>query len=707
MRRHLASLLLTVLTTLLALLPGLAFAQQPAAQPVRLRVVLVLDASGSMAANDPGRLVRVAAKMLSDLADERDRVTVISFGSEAKTLAASSGAEHDALRAAIETLGRSEMCTDYGRALDAAAAALPAEPAPGERRVVLFLTDGRFEPTKPTGSCGDFERSKDDERRAIAAAVDQSVSRLRTAGARVFAIGLGAAPARAERSSALLSHVASDTGGRVQAQSARDVPRIFAGIFGALVGSPVIQQQLDRGRGSLDFEIPRGADRLHVILVAQSPTDLPSFRLSRRAAASEPVSFEPARIESGTPSGYELAVVSRDAAGGYALAGEPTGPVEVLIVPDVGLALRFEGIPKLLPETERLAGTVALRTRLGDPVKLAPEFLGNVLLTVSVGGQKLFDQAPDALGQARFSSTTPLARGEYHLVASALHSQGLLEVAPTELAFTVLPQFELGFAPATVRFDTMAEPGAIQLSPGSATSIEVSVPPKLPADITLALRLPDGPASRDLRLEPTTITVGPDKPRVVPLTLRFADARKLRGEDARYQGELRLVPTAESAKLLTGNKEWRLSLDGRLRHWTLGRYLDEYWRELCAGLALVLLLLWLIGRAVAGKFPDKARIHYLEVGQQFESDSQIKRYQRRGAYRAARLRFPLGKKARPLVTFRTKGGGFALVPENATAITILDDTVPEAEREKHRPFDGHWDQRYRLADRYEVWLTRS
>jgi hypothetical protein len=485
------------------------------------------------------------------------------------------------------------------------------------------------------------------------------------------------------------------------------VPRIFAGIFGALVGSPVIQQQLDRGRPSLDFDIPRGADRLHVILVPQSPQDLPSMRLGHRGATPDAVAFEPARIEAGTSSGYQLGRVGRDAAGSYQLAGEPRGPVEVLIVPDVGLALRFEGIAKVLPESEKLSGTVALRTRLGDPVRLAPEFLGNVLLTVTLGGQKLFDQRPDPLGAATFSTTAPLGRGEYRIVASAQHAQGLLDVTPIELALTVLPQFELGFAPAELRFDTMAEPGPIRISPVTPFSIVVTAPAKLPADITLVLGLPDRLAERDLVLEPSTITVGPDKPRQIPLTLRFADARRLRGEQLRYQGNLLLTPVADGAKLLTGAKEWRFPIDGRLRAWTLGRYLDEYWRELLAGLCALLLLAWLVGRALAGKFPDKARLHYLEVGQQFESDSLVKRHQLRGAYRPARLRFPLGKKARSLVTFRTKGSSFELVPESATAITILDDTLPEAEREKRRPFAGRWDQRYRLGDRYDVWLTRS
>ena len=107
--------------------------------------------------------------------------------------------------------------------------------------------------------------------------------------------------------------------------------------------------------------------------------------------------------------------------------------------------------------------------------------------------------------------------------------------------------------------------------------------------------------------------------------------------------------------------------------------------------------------AVAAKFPPKARIHYQELGEPFESDSLIKRYQKRGAYRSARFRFPLGKKAKPLVSFVASGSGFEVRPEGTPVIEV--GAVPEAERTK--PFRGSWEQRYRLGDRYEVWLTRT
>ena len=92
MMRRLA-LLLALLVTLLAF--------PAAAETTRLRIVMVLDASGSMAQNDSQRLVRVASKMLAELTNDHDHITVMSFGSQMKTLVETSGAEHAAIRDAI------------------------------------------------------------------------------------------------------------------------------------------------------------------------------------------------------------------------------------------------------------------------------------------------------------------------------------------------------------------------------------------------------------------------------------------------------------------------------------------------------------------------------------------------------------------------------------------------------------------------------
>lgn len=693
------------LVIFLAMLACLVVARGTTAQSAaRLDVILVLDASGSMAGNDPQKLVRVASKMLSDLADERDRVTVMSFGSKVTTLASASGSEHEKLRAAIDTLGRTESCTDYLQALDAAAGKF-GDTKPGrERRVVLFLTDGRFEPVDPNGSCGRFEGAGEDIRKPIEDGIERAAARFKKVGARVFTIGLGNAPTQAADSARVLRNVATITDGQfLHAKGPRDVPKIFADIFGGLVGAPVMQRSLDAGRQSVKFSVPKGADRLHVVLVPDSPADLDKIRLSH---GGKSVPFEPIRREERTQSSYRLARVNTSVAGDYELTGSGTGRVEVLVIPDVGLSLVIEGVPDLLPEGAALDGKVALRTRLGDRVKLAPEYLSHVTFTVQLQEEAIFDGRPDENAEVKLAAKKPLKRGKYVVSARASHGLGFLSVDPVSHHFSVEPRFSLTIDTHELAFDTMAEEGElIPLTEEGA--FKLVAPKKMPVPITMKLTYPSD-MLRDMFIEPTDeVTFGPGKPREHIIRLKWKDARALRTESHLYSGIVKIEPLPAHAKLLVGKRAWELPVKGKLREWTLMRWLEEYKWELLIALGILLLIIYAIGRFIAQTFPPKARIHYVEVGQEFESDSLIKRYARHGAYRNAKFKFPLGKKARPLVHFQSTGAGFMVLPAQGTTITILDELMPETDRERRKPFKGYWEQRYRLGDRYEVWLTRS
>ncbi|MCA9619301.1 MAG: VWA domain-containing protein [Myxococcales bacterium] len=693
MLRRLACLLLT--------LAILALGRSAPAAETRLSVVLVLDASGSMAQNDPQRLVRLASKMLVDLTDERDRVTVMSFGSQVQTLHTARGDEHAALRAAIERLGRGESCTDYAQALEAAAERFAGAAPAGERRVVLFLTDGRFEPVKSTGSCGAFDQAREEDREETAKRVMAAAKRFEQAGARVFTIGLGRAVTVAQHSSALLHEVAAATRGQfVHAQEARDVPAIFAGIFGALVGAPVLQEVLDAEHPQLSFSVPGGADRLHVVLVPQAAADLDRVRLDR---GSDNIPLESPQSESALAS-YRLARVTQGVAGTYSLTEDGRGRIDVLVVEDVGLSLRIEGVGEVVAEGEVLRPTVALRTRTGEPVHLPSAYLDKVRLAVSLGESGLFDQRPDAEGAAHLK-TAPLKRGEYRITAEASHQLGFLDVEKAAVAFRVEPRFSMTIDTAPLSFDCMAEEdGLVPLtSPGTVTLV---APEDLPVDVPLAVEVPEAMTSV-FDIEPRVITFGKGQPRSASFVLRFKDPRSLRRREAHFSGFLKLVPAPEVDELLVGTKAWKVTVDAHLRPWTWRRYFEEYKWHLLAGLLGLLSLIWLVGRLLAERFPEKARVYYVEVGQEFQSDSLIRRHARRGAYRSARFSFPLGKKARPLVELRAKGGRFLVTPAEGVTITILDDSLPEDQRERRTAFTGSYLQRYRLDDRYELFLARQ
>ena len=701
LRRWLAALVLIAV----ALVPGAARAASP-----RLRVVLVLDASGSMKKNDPDLLARLAAKLFVDLADERDRISVVSFGSGARTLHTATGTQRGPLFGAIERVGRDEECTDYARGLEAAARELSGAPAPGERRLVLFLTDGQLEPAKDDGKgCGRFDAASEKDRKQAADRVFAAAAALARSKAKVYAVGLGDKLAAARHSRALLEELGKRTGGRfIEARRADQLPESFAGIFAALVGAPVSKHA--SGGESLRFRIPADAGQAHVVV----RTDDPALRVQiRRGGATWPFGKAAGafrgpelRMEQGkTQRGYVVAWLREPETGEYELvrtAGR--APLRAWVISDVGLSLRVENVAAVVPETEAPLVRVALRSRGGKPVPLDPGFLQKVTFSVELAGQAPLRAPASGRDSVELRAPKLSPRAEPYVVrASAEHGEGFLQVDPVEHRFRVIHQVPLELDESVrIEFDTMAEEGPIPLAKPAV--VRVKAPAELPTDFTVALTLPPGPAREDLRFEPANVTFGPGKPREVPLTVTFADPESLRSVDRKYDGTLSLVLSDEHQKLASGKHSWSLPLAGTVRSWTLGRWLEEYEWQLGIGIFLLLLAVWGIGRAVARDFPPKARIHYVEVGQAFESDSLIRRFAKKGAYRSARLEYPLGKNAKKLVAFVSTGAGFEVVPERSAPVTVVGE---ESAGEKRSPFRGSWDQRYRLGDRWEVWLTRS
>ncbi len=690
-----------------AFLVALGAAPARAAPPTRLNVVVVLDVSLSMRDNDPDYLARLAARLLSDLTDARDKVTLVSFGSGAKKILSAGGDAHDALQKALDGVVPADKCTDYASGLGAAAAELSGPQPAGERRLVVFLTDGEYHPAKdPAEGCTPatrFENPKlaDEDRARFEKGVLDAASRLSAAHAKVFVVGLGGAFDKAKRSRALLDEVAKRTGGRFLAATSADrVPELFTDVFATLVGAPVFKPA---PAGVVSIDVPPDAEQLHLVARVDDPSGgVEVTRGGTKLPFGKPanqVSGPTLRLERGKrPRGYAVVWLGKPDPGVIEL--RPTsskGPLAVWAIADVGTSLRIEKLPAVVPETASLSGLVALRSGQGKPVARDPSYLGKVTFHVELAGSP--PRALPAAGRETaafdFGKLAPRA-APYVLSARAEHEEGFLQVEPVKLEVRVIHQIPLAVELTPLAFDTMAEPGVV-----ARVTARVVAPAKLPADVRLDLVLPED-ARKDLRVEPPTLAFGPERREQV-LSFSFAEPESLRGTDRRYRGELAAVVSAEQQGLVSAGVRWTAPVDGTLRAWTLGRWLREYRWQLGLGLGVLWLLLWLLGRALAAKFPPKARIHHMEVGEPFESDSLIKRHARRGAYRSARFRFPLGKKAKPLVSFVATGSGFEVRPEGA-AVTELGI---EPATEKRQPFRGSWEQRYRLGDRYEVWLTRS
>jgi Mg-chelatase subunit ChlD len=699
--------------TLLCLAMLFVVAPLYAQSPVRLRVVVVLDASLSMRDNDPDQLARLAARLLVDLTDSRDRVTLVSFGTAARTVKTASGADHDGLSKALDGVVPTEKCTDYGKGLAEAVKAFSGPAPKGERRLVVFLTDGELQPAKAdTDGCTPKERyetMRDAKRDAVAKGIRDSASALKKSKAKIFVIGLGAGFDKAKRSRALLDEIARGSGGSLLlADDADKVPEFFADVFAALVGAAV---EKPAAATSVELSVPDDTDELSVV-VRGDEREI-GFELTRDGGGSFPFGL-PAdrargpvlRLETGKkPRGYSVYSLKKPESGKLKVRRvKGTAPLRVWSIADAGTSLRIEGVPSVLAEGATLRGKVALRSRNGKPVPREPAFLSRVAFSVELSGTTPLALRANGRDEASFLLSGGLSPRDapYVVTAAAMHDEGFLEVDPARHEVRVIHQVPLELETTPIRFDTMAEEGPIPLL--APAIIRVRAPPEIPVDFHVQLSLPDGPARSDLRIDPPSVTFGPGKPREVALSVSFADPRSLRGVDRSYTADLELTVSAEQQALLKGSKQWKLPVQGTLRSWTLGRWLREYRWQIGIGTCVLLLLIWAIGRAVASRFPPKARIYSTELDTKFESDSLIKRHSRVGAYRSARFKFPLGKKARPLCLFVAQGSGFEIRPQHGTIVKLLDATPPE---EKRTPFKGRWDERYQLGDRYSVKLTRS
>ncbi len=692
-----------------AVLAATLWALPSVAAPVRLRVAVVLDASASMKQNDPDLLARLAARLVTDLADERDEVTLVSFGTTGRKLVTASGKERAKFMTALDALAPTESCTDYARGLTAAAKAFQGKRPAGERRLVVFLTDGEYHPA-PAGedrctpdSRFENKRMSDADRQGYSERVTRAAGDLSRRGAKVFVVGLGRGFQKAERSRRLLASVAQSTGGRLLvAGSADRVPELFTDVFAALVGSPV---QKPPAAKAVNFQVPPDTKHLHLIVRTDSG-ELPvkftdsggaAFPFGKAAPAVRGPEF---RVERGRKRrGYAVYQVDKPKPGRYSFS-RTTGaaPLRVWALYDVGTALRIEKLAKSIADGAPVRGRVALRSRHGKPIVWPASYLNKVTFTVSVEGKKKSLRA-DAAGDQGFDfPALPPRDAPYTLQASAKHDEGFLAVDPVKHEFRVVHRIPLEVEVDKVSFDSMAEPGQL-----TAVKLKVKSPARLPVPITLQLSATDPLTRSDLRFEPAQVTFGPDK-RETELKVSFADPEALRWEDKRYGGQL--VATADEATrpLLSGDPSFAGPVDATLRSWTLKRWLEEHWGKLAIGLFILWLVLWLVGRAVASKFPPKARIRYVELDSPFDNDSLIKRHAKSGAYRSARFSFPLGKKAKKLVTFVAQGRSFEVVPEGGTEVARVSQPDSPASR---RPQKGVWDERYRLGDRYEVWLTRS
>lgn len=241
------------------------------------RTLIVIDASSSMRRTDPQKLRKVAAELYVDLARDGDSIAVAQFQAEAKDVSGgfqtiTGPAVRDRLKDAIRSVGDDGDWTDFGAAFDFAAkafAAVPVAPLSGEKRFLVFLTDGKCEPAPEEarylkeGEKPEKGKKAAEERESRCKSYVLSQALPAAPGVEMEVVGLSKSAPRE-----FLEEVGRRTGGAaVVTEKAEDLPHLFAKIHAFNSGARVAEASKD-----LSLVVDKLVASLDLVVVA--PKDL-------------------------------------------------------------------------------------------------------------------------------------------------------------------------------------------------------------------------------------------------------------------------------------------------------------------------------------------------------------------------------------------------------------------------------------------------
>lgn len=663
-----ASRLPTVLLAAAVALPGFAPAQS-------FKTLVMIDASSSMRRTDPQKLRKVAAELYVDLARDGDQVAVWQFHRSSQEVSGfvriGGPRDRDRLKDAVRAVGDDGQWTDFGAAFEAATRTLGGPPVAGEKRFLLFLTDGRCEPDPedplhlPAGEKADRSRKAADlrEERCKQRVLTELLPGL--AGVEPVVVGLSKGAPRA-----FLDEVARRGGGRaVVTERAEDLPGLFARVHAFNTGSRVVQLL------GPELLVDALVESLDLIAVAPPGAELEVLRPGGERLPEDP-GLHQVRAER-----YRFFRVPKPAAGSWQVRpGQRLAPGALVAIQNYDLNLKL---------------TAPARVESGRPIEL-------VVFLAAGEGQGLPD--PAFLARHRFLVEARSGTGVRSVeLAAAPDGSRVGRVATSE--------------PGTVELRARVEPGPGGSLTRTASPVRVVVVPPLrlafAAPIDLGEIKPGASARGTLDLSASEV-LGEVVLQLASPGLPFAvspAALKLTEKSRRFEldfalpksasagpvsGALALAPDSDPYRGRRGAEVPVTAVVVPLTFW------EAHGTKTLVGSGALLLLVAFLGFRLPGRFPARLRLFYRDEPERDEGDYGLAARAAPGFFRSARLKVGGGglirRSSPPICEVVASGGSLEIRP--ARGRVLLDGETTHATT--FRPALG---TRYRTEDGLVLWVA--
>jgi hypothetical protein len=581
------------------------------------RTLIMIDSSSSMRVTDPQKLRKVAAELYVDLARDGDLIAVAQFDGAVKDV--SKGFQkitgndvRDRLKDAIRSIGDDGEWTDFGAAFSAAGAALAAEPLAGEKRFLVFLTDGKCEPAPEEprylkeGEKPEKGKKAADEREARCKQYVLSQALPALKGVETAIVGLSRSAPRE-----FLEEVARRTDGRaVVTERAEDLPHLFARIHAFNSGSRIAEANGE------ELTVDKHVVSLDLVVVAPKDAELAIARPDGTALSTDDRSNYYVRAER-----YRFFRIAKPAAGAWKI--KPTRKLPagaIAAIQNYDLHLRVE-MPDHAAVGETLTVKAILAAGEGGGMPEA-SFLARHKFTaqVSSGGTTTTIDLAEAPDGSRVGTVVADKQGSLDIVARVDPGpEGALTRVSKVVSVQVVPPLKIAFAGPFKLGDV--KPGA---------SVERSL------DLSGSEFL--GEVGLEAKVEGMPVAARPKKLSLKVDEKRF-DVRFEVPDDARagaLSGALVLTPVT---KPYVGRAGARIPVEATVLPLS---FFEQHGGKVILGALLLLVLVVVAGFKTPARFPPKLRVWYQDKPNQDEGDFGLAIRAKPGFYKAATFKIGRG-----------------------------------------------------------------